>query len=805
MLWYKIAADLGAHKARTLLAVLSMAAGVFAIGALFGLVDLLLAQLDAAHRESAPSHINIILRSGISAEAVAELEQLDGVQGIDPLNQITARYRSSGDPKWRLGTIVMRPDYTRQRFDRWSLQAGQWPLAAAIAIERLSASASGIRVGDRVTLETTEAAHDFAVAGIIRHPFVKPPPFGGQLHFFVDAGSAEKFGLRADRYNQLLIRIVEPYSAERARQAAIAIQTELGRQRAEINVVLFQDPDMHWGRNFVAGMNLVLVVMAWVSLVLSAVLVLNTTAALITQETDQIGIIKSIGGRRRTIAAVYLTQVLSLSAIAVLIAAPASVLVAHAGSRYLLDLFNVDVATVQISATALRWMAVGGVAAPLLAAGWPILRGAAMRVREAIASYGLGADFGTSRFDRVLEHLGIGSLPTVYATALGNLFRRKARLAWTQAVLVIAGVLFLVVMSLIASVNRTLDNEMARSRYDVRLGLSMNQPTDVLSRLANEVAGTKALEFWYRAALEMAVGEVAVRHTGSLGAQLLAVPVDSVMFKPLIVAGRWFEQADHNEPVIVLSADTAELNGIQLGESVRLDLNGRPGVEWRVIGFYRWLAGINYAIESVYAPLDTVWAATRQAERASFALVQGNGIQSMNDETAFADGLKARFEENHMKLDFYTTVGKLEQRQYARNQFKPVTSMLLGVAMIVAAVGAIGLSGTLMIGVLQRVREIGVLRALGARSLTIFKLFALEGIFHGILAWIISLPLAYLTAEPLARQLGITMLKIQLDYEFDARAVFIWLALVLALALIAAYGPARSATRISVRESLSYL
>jgi putative ABC transport system permease protein len=123
---------------------------------------------------------------------------------------------------------------------------------------------------------------------------------------------------------------------------------------------------------------------------------------------------------------------------------------------------------------------------------------------------------------------------------------------------------------------------------------------------------------------------------------------------------------------------------------------------------------------------------------------------------------------------------------------------------LIAAVGAIGLSGTLAISVLQRTREIGVFRAIGASSGAVFKLFLLEGFFHGLLAWLISIPVAYALAEPLSKKLGEIMLGIQLDFTFSLTAVWIWLCLVSLLVLLASYFPARHATRIVVRSSLSY-
>ncbi len=62
MLWQKIRADFGYHKARTALAILSIAVGVFCVGTLFGMIDLQLTKMDASHRQSQPSHINLLLR-----------------------------------------------------------------------------------------------------------------------------------------------------------------------------------------------------------------------------------------------------------------------------------------------------------------------------------------------------------------------------------------------------------------------------------------------------------------------------------------------------------------------------------------------------------------------------------------------------------------------------------------------------------------------------------------------------------------------------------------------------------------------
>ena len=448
-------------------------------------------------------------------------------------------------------------------------------------------------------------------------------------------------------------------------------------------------------------------------------------------------------------------------------------------------------------------MVAGGLIAPILAALQPILQGASLSVRYAISSYGLGADFVSTRFDRWLELKIAACLPTIYAIAIANLLRRKARLLWTQSVLIIAGVLFIVITSLIASLNLTLNNELDRSSYDIRLGFIQDQPQEIINKLVNSVPNTQSIELWNRLPVELSVKDKVIQQVGSLGMQMIALPTNTSMYKPLIVEGRWFDNSDEQQQHLVINADTAALNGIHVGDKINTKLLQHTAQEWEVIGLYRWFAGTGYTVEPVYGPLSTLQTNTKNEFKYSFALLTAR-LNSLNEEKTYLEALKTVFQEHPIVLDVYTTIAKREQRQFAENQFKPMLGMLLGLAIMIAIVGGIGLSGTLAISVLQRTREIAVLRAIGAKSKTIFRLFMLEGLLHGLLAWLISVPTAYLVAAPLAKKLGLTLLGMHLDFVFSQLSVLIWLVVVCILAIFATYLPARNATKIVVRAGLNY-
>ena len=800
-LWYKILADARLNKTRHILAIINLAIGVFCLGSLTSMLDLQLSKMDAAHSNSQPSQINLLLRSDADLSWLELIKNLPDVAGLDTLTPITVAFRLPGQTDWNSATVMIRPDYNNQRFDKTTLESGNWPSADNIAVENLSAEANSLTIADSVEFDTPQGVQSLLIDGIVRHPFVKPPKFGGQTVFFAHLSTTGLFDVPANSFRELLIDISQPYSADKARRVANNARELLSQKGINVVATLLQDPEKHWGRPFLAGVNLVLQIMALVSLGLACVLVTNTVSSHIVEQTHQIGIMKALGASRAVIVKHYLTETLLMAISAILLALIPSLVVAYISSCKLLELFNIDCGGFTVPFRAVWVMLLAGLLAPLLAALLPVLQGASLSVKSAIASYGLGSDFGSNRFDLWLEQFSANFLSTLNAVALANLFRHKKRLLLTQSVLIIAGFMFLVLLSLINSLNLTLDKEMARSLYTARIGFSVDQAESTVMALANSLPETQKIEVWRRQPMEMYKNAEVLRQKGGLGAQLLALPANAELYQPLIEAGRWLEATDAGQQVLVLSADTAEMNGIQVGDSLDFKI-GAHSDSWRVIGLYRWLAGNNFIVEPVYVPLETLRVIGKTDDKVSFLLLEA-AVTDQQQETDYLKQVKQLFQDQQIKFDVYNTFSKLEQRQFAHNQFNSVIGALIGLASMIVSVGGIGLSGTMAISVMQRTREIGVMRSIGAPSRAILKLFLMEGCLHGVIAWLLCIPLAYFAAKPLSEQLGKTMFGIQLDFAFAWSAVFYWLLIVMVLTCLAAYIPARKATKLTVKESLN--
>jgi len=798
VIWYKIWSDLFDNKIRTMLAVLSIAAGVFAIGVIYSMTDQLLSGLDASHQASVPAHISMILTDHIDTVMAKRLENIAGVENIELSSYMEVQYKTQPNHAWKNAEVIVRENYNAQLYDRFNLQAGQWPKQKQIAIERLSSEYYALNVDDTVIFRVGERSRERQISGVAHHKIILPPLFGGNAVFFMNNKDVEMFGIPKSKYNQLLIQVT-PYSSALAKQVASKVKDRLNKEKVGVAYSVFKDPQKHWGRPTIKGLNRVLQIMAVMSLVASVVLVFNTVTAIVTQQTNQIGILKAIGASQGKIVQLYLALILVFGVLALLIALPLGAWLSFIVTQYMLSLFNVDYNLFKLSKFALLWQVIAALSVPLLAGLWPILSGTSITVREAIASYGLGGKYKTTTLDIFVVWIGKNLLSGPYALALANTFQHKQRLLLTQGVLTLAGVMFLIILTLSSSLTLTLDNIFFNHRYDFVATFGNQERVETLVRLAQQHSEVKSVEVW-----AMHTGTILKenqrRKEAGIGMMLVGIPNSSNSFRPpKIVAGRWLHPND--DTGVVINKDIADDNGIRLGDVITLDLYPNKDDKWNVIGFYKDVFKGEEATSEIYANLDAMFEKTKKYN-------QGNQIRVLTHQHNEASvlqvmtDLRKLYEQRKIKVYSIESLPKI--RRDAESQFTIVIQMLIFLAAVVTLVGGIGLMGSISISVIERTREIGIMRATGAQTTTIIGMFVMEGTIQGLLSWLISIPVSFALAEPLANMLGKTMFEANLDYQYNFGAILIWFIIILIVSMVASIMPARRATQISVRESLAY-
>jgi putative ABC transport system permease protein len=336
------------------------------------------------------------------------------------------------------------------------------------------------------------------------------------------------------------------------------------------------------------------------------------------------------------------------------------------------------------------------------------------------------------------------------------------------------------------------------SRYflaDVNLTLDRPQRVDEIRDLLTRLPQVAEVEGWAQARTEV------VHPDGSVGesVSLLAPPTGSRLVEPILLSGRWLAPGDEN--AIVLSERFRSLfPNLREGSDIRLKVNGKEQ-DWRVVGFFQ-LAGKSGGYLA-YAPYEYVSSLIHQPFKAStFRVVARNKSMSVEEQKQFGREIETYLETSGYHVSDVTA--GLFLREVSSNGLSILTAFLLFMASLIALVGSIGLTGTMSINVMERTREIGVMRAIGASNRTLMNMVIIEGMIIGLTSWVLGSLLAFPISKIMSDRVSISLFDAPSNFRYTATGFIVWLVAVIILSVLASVMPARNAARLTIREVLAY-
>src|SRR5258708_30987953 len=143
-----------------------------------------------------------------------------------------------------------------------------------------------------------------------------------------------------------------------------------------------------------------------------------------------------------------------------------------------------------------------------------------------------------------------------------------------------------------------------------------------------------------------------------------------------------------------------------------------------------------------------------------------------------------------------------QQIQRNQNQFHILYALLYGVAVSVGLVGVLGLFNTLTTSVLERRREIGILRSMGASGGRVAWIFWTEGMALAGIAWLVAVVVGIPAAYGFNRL--ISELLVPVPFTFNLVTLVATLVVILVIATLASIIPALSAARVRIAATLRY-
>jgi putative ABC transport system permease protein len=793
--WRKVLRDVWGNKTRTLLVVLSIAVGVFAVGTTAGTWVMMSRDLARDYAAINPSSA-ILFTAPLDDELLKSIRSMPGVRAAEGRFNLTVRVET-GPAEWRNLRLEAIDDYNDIALDKVRPQSGAWPPPEQeLLIERSSLGLTDSNVGDRLVIRLSDGTQrKLRVAGLTHDLNKVPAAFSGTPYGYITFDTLQWLGYPRS-FNALHLLVDGDVTDEQHVQSVIGqVREKIEQSGRTVDWMWIPKPGTFAADDILKPMTAVLGTIAFLSLFLSGFLVTNTTSALLMQQVRQIGMMKAIGGRNGQLGRVYLGMVLVFGLLALVIAIPIASIVTYWIVRYLASLINFDFTGFHIPLQVLALEIAVGLLVPLVAALYPIISGVRVTVREALASYGVGGgQFGRSRVDRTLQRMR--GLPRPLLLSMRNTIRRKVRLALTLATLVLGGAIFIAVFSVRASLFATLDQSTEYLNYDISVDFERAYDGQSLAREAMDVRGVSAAESW---------GVSNARRVHSDGTQgssfeLDAPPAGTDLLRPVMLQGRWLRPDDVG--AIVLDADVLQNEpDIRVGDDIVLNMERRE-TRWHVVGIAQTTLSTTFVrIGTGYVNLADFTNAVPSSEINSSLRIKTTRHDA-TFQSSVATALQDRYDDSGIRTSSMRTTSA--SREAIRNQFDVLIVFLSIVATLLAIVGALSLMGTMSMNVQERAREIGVMRAIGASDGGVLEVFVVEAVFIGILSAPIGAALGLPIGKVLSGVVGERFMHAPLSYTYSLAGALFWLVVVAALAALASFIPSWNATRLSVREVLGY-
>lgn len=793
----KLRRDLSAAWARLALMVIAISVSLTAFAAVLFAWAASARETASAYASTEPASATILLDKPISvaqmAAVAAKARELPGVIEAAGRTQFTVDVSVNGEPRPIPLQVFAAPAADPMRIARIFPAQRAWPPAPdELFIGRDTLSLLDVAIGDTVTLtlpsgETT----DLRVADTVYDPSLSPSPQEQTGRAYVSAVST---------LDQLKIQVPgrdRDVIAARAGEIGRWLQDEFGLTVREVQV---PPPYAHPHQWQADALLAALLAGGAASLVLSAVLVAVMLNNLFTQQIPQIGIMKAIGARSGRIARLYLSMTLIVALAATLLALIPAILLGRLAVQTFLGFLGIEPASLAAPGWTYLVVAGAGLVLPPLMTAIPLLKASRITVRAAIDHHGGGSNPSpaTGLLTRV-SRLDRGLL-----LALRNMVRRPARFWLSVSLLAAAGMVFVAGISLSASTQAITEVEKQRRTWDVDVQLAAPASIEEIKTTISGVPNIKAIDGYRSAATGLAgPGQIPITRTypdqGHGRVAVTAIPAGATTFvQPEILEGRWLNPGETGAVVLnqVTRKNTAP--GVRPGDTVQLLIGGKA-TTWRVVGLVQERMGGG---GGVYATAEGLADATGEPQR----VTQLRVVTEQHDEAtraATADAIAKTLAGAGIPVKSSASISRSEA--ISEGHLGPVILILLGIALPLGVVGVTGLASTMSANVLDRLREFGIMLAIGARPKAVRRIVIAEGVLLALTSCVIAIGPALVLTSILGSGLGNLFFSAPLPYRVSALAAGIWVVLAVLGAALATDAAATRASRLTVRETLTYL
>lgn len=671
-------------------------------------------------------------------------------------------------------------DFEGVQINRPSLVEGRWPGPGEATLDLSARSLQPVRIGDTIALRRSVARPPVyaRISGFTRTPGTPDAAILDRATGYAPATDVSRWnGEPGD--NQLLFRFRE---FRRGTETLRAINRELDKRGVSHTQGSLRDPENAVGTRELNAILLLMGVFSAIGVVLSGFLVWNTVAAVMAEETRQIGILRALGASWWQVLGTYLLPSLLVGVAGSAVGVAVGVAGGGELARYLGGLIGLPLPPFTLAPRELLLGTGVGVGVSVGATLLPALGATRVRALGLLTSYGVRNDYGAGRLSRFLARFRGGG--ALVAMGIRNTWRRRGRSLITVLVVATAVAAFVGTQSLDASVRGTVDTLYDVYAADAWLTFNRRLPVEFAQTMRRDPNITIA-EGWSR-------DDAYVRQ---LRTDLWGVPADTQLYRYALTAGRWVTPDTPDEAVV--TDNLARRLHLRPGDTIEAVVGKRQGT-YAVVGVVD--------DESTYLGSRSTGKVFMATENAN--LLAGRGpvadffaVRFRDSSPAGTDAGITEARERFRTLE-PTALAAYADRASTLNTVRILTLLLSAMTVVVAAIGAVGLVNTLVLNVTERRREIGILRAMGAGGAAVVRLLVAEGLTVGIAGYLLGIGAGYLLARQLVAVAGQELFRLR--FELAPELLLVTGVLTLVIAAGASVAPGLAAARVPPIEAVRY-
>ncbi|HYN65949.1 MAG TPA: FtsX-like permease family protein [Ornithinibacter sp.] len=710
-----------------------------------------------------------------------------------------------------------------------TLERGRWPAAAGeIVLDDSTADKAGYLIGETVPIVTATEQPRLEARLVGTASFGGSTLVGASIVMFDTAQAQELFLGGEDAYSQVWVTAAPGTTQDQLREAVATVLPSDTQAATGDDTAARAASRIDEALSFVTTF---LLVFAGIALTVGAFLIVNTFSILVAQRSRELALLRAIGASRRQVARSVLVEAGVVgflgSAVGVVLGVLLAIGIKGVFGRFGLDLSKnalvLEPRTVVVSLvvgvlvtlaaaylparragsvppvaamrddvalaeSGLKWrLSVGGV---LLAAGvggmTAGLLGVGSEPTYVLGAGAFGVLVGTALLSPVLGRPVLAGLGWVYRRGFGavglmaeqNTRRNPRRTAATASALMIGVSLVTMMAVLGASAKASLDKTLAEDIIaDFVVTNPVGQPfSGAVANDIEQVPGVADVAR-VRAALLQVDGD---RDFAT------AVDPDAItaVARPDVTTGSF---ADLGATTAALSTDFAAEKGLSVGSTVTIGYAGEE-TQVEVVATYVADSVLQSDVTMSLEGFDAI--GVPPTDRTVYVVAQPG-----TDRAALAAGL------DRVVADL-PTVSVNDQASFAAEQREPIDRLLfivyalLGLAVVIAVLGIVN---TLALSVIERIREIGLLRAVGLSRRQLRTMLRLEAVAIALLGAVLGVVVGLAFALALQRSLA--------DDGLDVLAIpggqlvgFVLVAGV--VGVLAALWPGRRAARLDVLRAI---